>query len=65
MEKKYIASVALVFAVTAILLTVFLSKILSFNFMPFGFGSSKGKIGFIILFVGAGVLSWLTYSMWK
>ena len=65
MEKRYIISVVLVFAVIAILLIVFLSNILSFGTMPFGFNSSKGKIGFAILFAGAGVLSWLTYSMWK
>jgi len=63
MEKKYIISVALVFVVIAILLTVFLTKILSFGVMPFGFENSK--FGFVMLFIIAGTLSWLTYSMWK
>lgn len=65
MERRYILSVALVFAVIAVLLTVFLTKIVSFRFMPFGFGGSKGMFGFVMLFGIAGILLWLTYSMWK
>jgi len=62
MEEKTI-SILLVFAVMAIFLVILLSKVLSFNFMPFGFG--KSKFGFVMLFGIAGVLVWLSYSMWK
>jgi hypothetical protein len=31
--------------------------------MPFGFGGHR--FGFVMLFGIAGVLLWLTYSMWK
>jgi hypothetical protein len=60
MEKRYIISIILVFAVIAIFLTVYLIKIFSFGIMPFGF-----KFGFAVLFIIAGVLLWLTYSMLK
>jgi len=64
MEKKIIP-IVLVFAVIAILMAVLLSKFLSFNFMPFGFGGSKGTIMFLALFGVGGILLWLSYSMLK
>ena len=65
MEKRYILSVVFVFLVVAILLSVFLSKILSFSIMSFSFGGSKGTVMFMALFVIGGVLLGLTHSMWK
>jgi hypothetical protein len=65
MEKRYIISIILVFAVIAIFLTVYLMKIFSFGIMPFGFNSNKGKFGFAMLFIIAGLLLWSTYSMLK